>query len=118
MSHNGHCLLELPLNVLPLVPYPFISYVFTGIGKFRFMYKLIRKHTPLIVHALHDFEFMDCENPAEYAQSQAVDTIAKQDLAARLDMQQTIFATLAKERRIVTAAEYAREFLTETNSGA
>ena len=117
MTHNGHCLLELPLNVLPLVPYPFISYVFTGIGKFRFMYNLIREQMPLIIHALHDFEFMDCENPAEYAQSQAVATIAKQNLASRLDMQRTIFATLAKDRHIVTAAEYAREFLAETSFG-
>jgi peptidoglycan/xylan/chitin deacetylase (PgdA/CDA1 family) len=116
MTHDGHCLLELPLNVLPLVPYPFISYVFTGIGKFRFMYSLIREQMPLIIHTLHDFEFMDCENLAEYAQSQAVATIAKQDLASRLDMQRTIFATLAKERHVVTAAEYAREFLAEKNS--
>ncbi len=72
---------------------------------------------PLIIHALHDFEFMDCENPTEYAQSQAVATIAKQDLASRLDMQRTIFATLAKDRHIVTAAEYAREFLAETSFG-
>ena len=37
LSENGRQLVELPLNVLPLVPYPFISYVFTGIGKFNFM---------------------------------------------------------------------------------
>jgi peptidoglycan/xylan/chitin deacetylase (PgdA/CDA1 family) len=117
MTQNGRSLAELPLNVLPLVPYPFISYVFTGIGKFRFMYKLIKECTPLLIHTLHDFEFMDCEKPVEYAQSQAVDTIAKQDLASRLDMQRTIFAILAKERQVVTAAEYARRFIAGTSSG-
>ncbi len=89
LSENGRQLVELPLNVLPLVPYPFISYVFTGIGKFRFMYNLIKEKTPLIMHTLHDFEFMDCDNPNEYAQSQAVDTVARQDLASRLIMQRT-----------------------------
>ena len=87
LAENGRRLVELPLNVLPLVPYPFISYVFTSEGKFRFMYNLIRAKTPLVVHALHDFEFMDCGNPEEYTQSQAVDTVARQDLASRLAMQ-------------------------------
>ena len=50
-------------------------------------------------------------NPEEYTQSQAVDTVARQDLASRLDMQRTILTTLAKERQIVTAGEYARDFL-------
>jgi peptidoglycan/xylan/chitin deacetylase (PgdA/CDA1 family) len=111
MTDNGRHLVELPLNVLPIVPYPFISWVFTGIGKFRFMYSLIREKTPLIVHTLHDFEFMDNGNPMEYAQSQAVDNIACQDLASRLTMQRTILTTLAQEREIVTAGEYARDFL-------
>jgi peptidoglycan/xylan/chitin deacetylase (PgdA/CDA1 family) len=116
-TDNGRRLAELPLNVMPLVPYPFISYVFTGIGKFRFIYNFIKERTPLLIHTLHDFEFMDCENPAEYAQSQAVDTIDKQNLAERLEMQRTIFATLAKERQVVTAAEYARQLIDESSLG-
>jgi len=116
MAENGRRLVELPLNVLPLVPYPFISYVFTGINKFRFMYNLIREKTPLIIHALHDFEFMDCTNPAEYAQSQAVDKIAQQNLQSRLDMQRQILTTIAKEREIITAAECAENFLVESFS--
>ena len=117
LAENGRRLVELPLNVMPLVPYPFISYVFTSEGKFRFMYNLIREKTPLIVHALHDFEFMDCGNPEEYTQSQAVDTVARQDLASRLAMQRTILTTLAKERQIVTAGEYVRDFLARDGSG-
>ena len=80
------------------------------------MYNLIRKKTPLVVHALHDFEFMDSGNPEEYTQSQAVDTVARQDLASRLTMQRTILATLAQERQVVTAGEYARDFLTGGSS--
>ena len=116
LSENGRQLVELPLNVLPLVPYPFISYVFTSIGKFRFMYNLIRKKTPLIIHTLHDFEFMDCGNPMEYAQSEAVDTIARQDLASRLTMHRMILTTLANERRVITAGEYVRDFLASDGS--
>jgi peptidoglycan/xylan/chitin deacetylase (PgdA/CDA1 family) len=115
LGADGRRLVELPLNVLPLVPYPFISYVFTGAGKFRFMYNLIRKKTPLVVHALHDFEFMDCGNPEEYTQSQAVDTVARQDLDSRLAMQRLILTTLAKERQIVTAREVARDFLAQAD---
>ncbi len=118
LAENGRVLVELPLNVMPLVPYPFISYVFTSEGRFRFMYNLIRAKTPLVVHALHDFEFMDCANPEEYTQSQAVDTVARQDLASRLAMQGTILTTLAKERQIVTAGEYARDFLAQIGPGA
>jgi peptidoglycan/xylan/chitin deacetylase (PgdA/CDA1 family) len=116
LSENGRQLVELPLNVMPLVPYPFISYVFTSENRFRLMYRLIRNKTPLVVHALHDFEFMDSGNPEEYTQSQAVDTVARQDLASRLTMQRTILTTLAQERQVVTAAAYAREFLARGGS--
>jgi peptidoglycan/xylan/chitin deacetylase (PgdA/CDA1 family) len=112
LSENGRQLVELPLNVMPLVPYPFISYVFTSEKRFRFMYSLIRKKHPLVVHALHDFEFMDSSNPEEYTQSQAVDTVARQNLSSRLTMQRTILTTLAQERQVVTAEAYARDFLT------
>lgn len=111
LAANDRWLVELPLNVLPLVPYPFISHVLTGERKFRLMYGLLRRRTPLLVHALHDFEFMDCGHPEEYVQSQAVDTVACQDLHTRLAMQRLIFATLARERRVVTAREYVKEFL-------
>ncbi|MGQ9921557.1 MAG: polysaccharide deacetylase family protein [Desulfobacca sp.] len=84
---NGGRLAELPLNVLPLVPYPLISHVLTSEKKFRLLYLLLHQRAPLIVHALHDFEFMDCNHPEEYVQSQAVDTVACQDLATRLAMQ-------------------------------
>jgi peptidoglycan/xylan/chitin deacetylase (PgdA/CDA1 family) len=117
LAENGRQLVELPLNVLPLVPYPFISYVFTSPGKFRFMYNLIKAKTPLVVHALHDFEFMDCSNPEEYTQSQAVDTVSRQELKTRLAMQRIIFTTLAGERQVVTAGEYARDFLICRGSG-
>jgi peptidoglycan/xylan/chitin deacetylase (PgdA/CDA1 family) len=117
LAGNGRRLVELPLNVMPLVPYPFISYVFTSEGKFRFMYNLIREKSPLIVHALHDFEFIDRSNLEEYTQSQAVDTVARQDLESRLAMQRNILATLARERQIVTAGEYVREFLAQEISG-
>jgi peptidoglycan/xylan/chitin deacetylase (PgdA/CDA1 family) len=116
LSENGRRLVELPLNVLPVVPYPFISYVFTGIDKFYFMYNLIKKKNPLIIHALHDFEFMDGDDPSEYAQSKAVDTVARQNLATRLAMQRLILTTLAKDRQVVTAGEYARDFLTSDGS--
>lgn len=116
LAENGRRLVELPLNVLPLAPYPFISHVFTSTGKFRLMYNLIRTRTPLVVHALHDFEFMDCDRPEEYTQSQAVDTMARQNLHTRLAMQRTIFATLAQERQVVTAEEYARDFLAQMDS--
>jgi len=116
LSENDRHLVELPLNVMPLIPYPFISYVFTSENRFHFMYNLIRKKTPLVVHALHDFEFLDSGNPEEYTQSQAVDTVARQDLASRLTMQRTILATLAQERQVVTAEEFARDFLTRGSS--
>ena len=117
LAGNGRRLVELPLNVMPLVPYPFISYVFTSEGKFRFMYNLIRAKAPLVVHALHDFEFMDCANPEEYTQSQAVDTVARQDLVSRLAMHRTILTTLAQDRQIVTAGEYVQDFLARDGSG-
>lgn len=111
LTENGRRLAELPLNVLPLIPYPFISHVFTGEKKFRLMYGLIRKRTPLVIHTLHDFEFMDCGQPEEYVQSQAVDAIACQDLATRLAMQRYILMTLARERQVVTAREYVLQFM-------
>jgi hypothetical protein len=116
LSEHGRQLVELPLNVMPLVPYPFISYVFTSETKFRFMYNLIRKKTSLVVHALHDFEFVDSGNPEEYIQSQAVDTVARQDLTSRLTMQRTILTTLAQERQVVTGEAYARDFLARRGS--
>jgi hypothetical protein len=68
------------------------------------------------VHALHDFEFLNSGNPEEYTQSQAVDTVARQDLVSRLTMQRTILTTLAQERQVVTAEEFARDFLTPGSS--
>lgn len=118
LADHGRRLVELPLNVLPLVPYPFISYVFTSEDKFRRMYGLIRRRTPLVIHALHDFEFMDCASTAEYTQSQAVDTVGRQDLASRLAMQRAIFSTLAQERAVVTAGAYAQEFLHNSEGAA
>jgi len=116
LEESGRRLVELPLNVLPLVPYPFISHVFTGAKKFRLMYGLIRKRTPLVIHALHDFEFMNCGHPEEYVQSQAVDAVAGQDLATRLAMQRYILTTLGRERQVVTAREYVRQVM-ETATG-
>lgn len=111
LADNGRRLVELPLNVLPLVPYPFVSYIFTSEAKFHRLYGLIRRRTPLVIHALHDFEFMNCDNPVEYTQSQAVDTVGRQDLASRLAMQRAIFSTLARERAVVTAGACARKLL-------
>ncbi len=111
LAENGRRLVELPLNVLPLVPYPFISHVFTSEKKFRLMYGLIRRRTPLLVHALHDFEFMDCGHPEEYVPSQAVAKVACQDLLTRLAMQRSIFKTLARERQVVTAKEYVLDII-------
>ncbi len=111
LAANGRRLVELPLNVLPVVPYPFISHVFTSARKFRLMYGLLRHRTPLLVHTLHDFEFMDCDHPEEFVPSQAVASVAGQDLPTRLAMQRYIFTTLARERQVVTAREYVEKFL-------
>ncbi len=116
LTDHQRLLVELPLNVLPVLPYPFISYVFTSPAKFQYMYRLLRGRTPLVIHALHDFEFMDCSRPEEYVPSQAVAKMACQDLEARLALQRQIVSTLAGERQVVTAREYVAAFRQQAGS--
>jgi len=110
MEDNERRLLEIPINVLPVIPVPFVSFIMLNKARFEAMYSLVRRTTDTLVYQFHDFEFMDCEEPGENVKTSATRKIGKTSLEDRLQLYDRVISRIADDYSIVTAGEFAQGF--------
>lgn len=100
-------MVELPINVLPLAPVPFVSFLMWNQARFDLLYGLVRRRVGLLNYQFHDFEFMDCDATQEFVPTEATRQIARASLAQRLALYDRAVARIKTDFEIVTAAEAA-----------
>ena len=103
----GQTLLEIPINVLPIFPIPFVSFIIRNNIIFNSMYSLVKMHSPIIIYEFHDFEFMDTSKKEEYCSTKAVEKIRNKTITQRLDLYRSILLRISGECDMLTAKEYA-----------
>lgn len=109
-------LLEIPINVLPIIPVPFVSFIMLSRGRFRGMYSLVRRRTNTLMYQFHDFEFMDCDVPEEYVRTTATVKCGRRSLSDRLSLYDWAISRITGDYSIVTAGEFAHSFLGERSA--
>ncbi len=100
-------LVELPINVLPLIPAPFVSYLMWNQPRFDLLYGLVRKRVRLLNYQFHDFEFMDCGSAEEFVKTAATRQICRASLKDRLSLYDEAVERILNDFNVITAQEAA-----------
>ena len=109
----NHKFLEIPVNVIPFIRFPFVNYIFAFFN-YRFInscYSVIRKSKQVLNYSFHDLEFADSSDFQKIGN--IADTflftrkIIKKDWDERVHQVENIFLSFGDDHRLVPLKDLA-----------